>query len=375
MSKDSKTDGLRLGVVGCGGVARIAMAPVIRYLENAQLCAVMDPDKARAEFISNTYGPCEVYTDYDRMLEQADIDAVMVCSPVYTHEDNVVKAALAHKHVFCEKPLARTVGECDRMIRACRENDVKLMVGVMKRFNPCFQEAARMIRQGILGNVFHVDVLWESYSMGAPKNWHHSLEALGGGFQDHASHTVDLAAWWLGDVRSVDGKFHIIQEHAEVEDAGIAFLRHAGDAISVHQLIINVSHRRDLESYRIHGTNGVLEMWFEGGSWSSNQPFHMRFFEKGRIETQINLFDIDPSIVDPEGRIRGYNAYYRELEHFCRCVLEDTQPAQDGAEGRKVVEVINATYLSSAQERSITLPLSEEVDLERIFIDAKRAVR
>ncbi|MDY6914182.1 MAG: Gfo/Idh/MocA family oxidoreductase [Planctomycetota bacterium] len=370
MANDSKpTDRLRLGIAGCGGMTQLAIAPIIRYLGNAQLCAVVDPDKAKAEFISDSYGPCEVYTDYDRMLGQADIDAVLICSPVYVHGQQVVAAAAAGKHVFCEKPMAPTIAECDRMIQACRSNKVSLMVGLMKRFNPCFQEAARMVQEGHLGDVFKVVANWEFYSGHHPDNWRRSGRTLGGVFQDHGSHSIDLATWWLGDVEGVSGQFSIISPRSSVEDSAHCILNHGSGAVSVHQHC-SMSHKSDMESYSIYGTKATLDICFAGGSWTSNDPFKMKLHKRGKTEQSIDVLGLDPSNHSLDGRLRSYNSYYRELEHFCNCLICGDEPLVNGEHGRRITEVINAVYLSSHRRQYVKLPLAESFDLEKVFSQA-----
>ena len=363
-------DKIKLGFVGCGVSMRIMFASIMKYMTNAEMTAVMDPNRESAMAISKDYGPCDVFDDLDEMLAKADIDAVVICSPVFCHESNVVKAAKAGKHVFCEKPMARNVAECDNMIKACRDNKVKLMVGFMKRFNPCFQRATDMIQAGELGEVFKVDVFWDFYSGCYPMNWRETAKCQGGLFLDHGSHTLNLAMWWLGEIKSIQGQFRIIKDKVEVDDVAVALCKHENGAISVHQHT-SMSHKYDKELYRIYGSKATLEIWFDGGSWTSNQPFNMRLYKNGCSERKIDVLNEIEGLAHLDGRIRGYNAYYRELAHFCQCVIDDKEPRQTGIDGRNAIEATNALYISSSLNKTVHLPLQDEFKPEDIFYKAK----
>ena len=138
---------VKLGIVGCGSTTRCMYGPIFKYLENGEFVAASDIEEEHARWAQNMYQANEIYTDRDQMLADANIDAVIVGTPVYSHLDDVIAIAESGKHVLCEKPMARTVAECDQMIQACEQNGVILMVAFMKRFNKCFLQAKKMIEK------------------------------------------------------------------------------------------------------------------------------------------------------------------------------------------------------------------------------------
>ncbi|HID95420.1 MAG TPA: Gfo/Idh/MocA family oxidoreductase [Candidatus Latescibacteria bacterium] len=171
----SAQEKVRLGIAGCGAT-RVMFGVILRLVENGVLVAAMDPEVQRAEEMRKKYGARQVFADYDEFLDKADIDAVIIGSPVYLHAEQVVKAAEAGKHILCEKPMARTIGECDLMLEACRKHGVKLMVGLMKRFDKSMQYAAELIRNGTLGEVVQIISDWSCYSSGRRQGWRVALE-------------------------------------------------------------------------------------------------------------------------------------------------------------------------------------------------------
>jgi len=359
-------DKVKLGIAGCGFAGTQTMyAPILRLLENARVTALMDPDQRTLDFMTRNYGDYDCYDDYDEFLAQADIDAVLVASPVFLHEEQVLQAAHAGKHILCEKPMAPTIEACDRMREAAQAHDVKLMIGFVKRFDKSLQLAHDLVQAGRLGALFHIraEVSWCHDLSPLGFNWRQSLRALGGVFQDNASHIVDLCRWWAGEIQSVSGQARILRPDWEVETQAHAALRHENGVVStIH--VSNVSQKPMTEYFLLEGTDAALELHFGPAmKYSSPEPFSVRLWERGQKQTDLTLFNYGN--LDQELRERG--PYKRQVEHFCESILESKAPWIDGVTGRKAIEVVNAVYLSSWQDKTIKLPLAGSGDLERIF--------
>ena len=359
-------DKVKLGIAGCGFAGTQTMyAPILRLLEKGRVTALMDPDRRALDFMTQNYGDFDCYDDYGEFLAQADIDAVLVASPVYLHEEQVAQAAQAGKHVLCEKPMAPTIEACDRMLQAARQHDVTLMIGFVKRFDKSVELARDLIEAGRLGALFHIraEVSWCHDLSPLGFNWRQSLRALGGVFQDNASHIVDLCRWWAGEVESVSGQATILRPDWEVETQAHAALRHTnGVASTIH--VSNVSQKPMTEYFLLEGTEAALELHFGPAmKYSSPEPFSVRLWERGQTQTDMTLFN--HGNLDRE--LREWGPYKRQVDHFCESILENKATLIDGLAGRKAIEVVNAVYQSSFQNETIRLPLAGSGDLERIF--------
>ena len=98
------TQKIKLGIVGCGPIGTQAMyAPILRYLENGIVTSCMDINYDNLKIMKENYGINDLYTDYDKFLSNSDMDAVIICSPTYLHEEQVIEAAEHKKHILCEK--------------------------------------------------------------------------------------------------------------------------------------------------------------------------------------------------------------------------------------------------------------------------------
>jgi predicted dehydrogenase len=357
---------IRFGIVGCGMVFKSMFGPIFKYLDSGECVAVMDTDIAAAKWVRQHYGINEVYSNFREMLQRSNIEAVIIGSPVFAHKEQVIESAKAGMHVFCEKPMARTVSECQQLIDACKQHNAILMVGFMKRFNRCFKLVKQMIEAGELGDVFQVRTEW-SWHQYRKEKWRDSLSTLGGIFQDHGSHVTDLCRWWLGEIETVSGEINILLKDREVEDQATALYRHRNGSISLHHHT-RMTHMPLGEYYQICGTKGTLEMEY-GPGWSfvSSDPFKMTLHKNGASQTEVTPFNK----LDPDAELRRNNQYLKELEHFCSCIAENKTPLVGGIDGLKAIEAINAVYLSSWKKEKIHLPVKDEFDLESLFKQIK----
>ena len=357
---------IKLGIAGCGfGGTQTMYAPILRLLEKGAVTALMDPNPQALDFMRQNYGDFDCYEDYADFLANADIDAVLVASPVHLHEEQVILAARAGKHILCEKPMAPTIEACDRMLEAATSRNVTLMIGFVKRFDKSLQLAHDLIKTGRLGKLFHIraEVSWNHDLSPLGFNWRQSRRALGGVFQDNASHIVDLCRWWAGEVETVSGHVKILRPDWEVETQAHAALRHENGVVStIH--VSNVSQKPMTEYFLLEGDKAALELQFGPAmKYSSPEPFSVRLWEGGARQTDMTLFN--QANLDQELRERG--PYRRQVDHFCEAILEKKAPWIDGWAGRKAIEAVNAVYLSSWQDMTIKLPLDGSGDLDGFF--------
>ena len=362
---------IRIGIAGCGTTGQM-YGPILRYLKTAEVVAFMDPSREAACRIQ-ALGGGEVFTNYDKFLQAGRVEAVIIGSPVWAHQEQVVKAAEAGKHVLCEKPLAPTLEECDTMIKACRKNRVILMAAFMKRFDKNFRLAKEMVDKGTLGEIFQIRCDW-SWRQYFTAGWRDRIQTGGGLFQDHGSHTIDLCRWFAGEIETVSAEMAIRLQAREVEDQAVVTLRHKNGCISLHHML-RMTHKPLNEYYLLDGSRASLEMEY-GPGWSafSLKPFKMTLYGghglKG-ITTKSDDITLRNE-TDEEPEIAKNHRYLKELEHFCECILKDKKPLVGGIDGRKALEVINAAYLSAVRKEKIHLPLKSSPDLDDLFKKIKR---
>ena len=334
-------------------------------MEKGELAAVMDLNAERAKVLQERHGVKRAYTNLDGILNDGNVDGVMVLTPPQHHLAPVVAAAKAGKHIFCEKPMAPTLEGADEMIGACEAGGVKLMTVFMKRFNWSFQRVKELIEEGRLGEVFEVRARWDNVKVRGPSGeaFRMTVESGGGMIQEDGSHPFDVCRWWLGDVSEVTAHAMIAApEHHPTEDVACVVMGHQSGAMSTLH-VTGLTHATGEESYEIFGTHGTLVMRWLSHSTSTLEPALMTLYENSRTATDLTL----DAPWHPSQRIREDWQYLRALEHFCECIVNDEEPQPNSADGRAVVEIVNAAYLSVMRGATVKLPLKESVDAKALF--------
>jgi predicted dehydrogenase len=165
--------------------------------------AVADPDPAAAEFARQQDLPIRTY---DEVLQDKEVQGVVLCTPHTLHTDQIVRAANAGKHVFCEKPLSLSRADVLRAVAACNASKVSLAVGHEKRFEPPIQELMRMVKAGELGTPLQIEAnfVQDKFLSLPPDNWRLSAkEAPAGPMTATGIHLLDLSVGVMGPAERV----------------------------------------------------------------------------------------------------------------------------------------------------------------------------
>ena len=349
-----------VGVIGCGGAARIGHLPWYARNLSAKLVAVADKNEKRAKKVAEKYG-VDYYTDPEKLLQRDDVDSVSICTPVALHMEHTIRAFEYGKHVLVEKPMARDVHECNEMIKASEKASRILMVGFMKRFNPAFQYIKELLDAGEIGRPHYMDVHWSLHDLKGYEYFRYKAETGGGVFQDHGSHYIDLFRWWFSDEPSeVSAEFNIMVPGREVEDHGVALIRFRKGGIATIEAT-RIGPLEPTYTYwergQVYTTRGAVT--FRVPDWASYELPEIKVFN-GRKWTcpLLHKRGIDP----PE-----HYMFKREIDHFVECIIKDKQPIVTGKDGKVAIEVINAAYLSQIKGTKIKLPLGDFKIEEKIF--------
>ena len=205
---------LRVGIVGCGGIANGKHMPNIKKVPNVKMVAFCDLVLERAERAAKEYGTpdAKVFTDYKDLVALADVDVVHVLTPNYAHSFISVAALDAGKHVMCEKPMAMTYAEAQSMCEAAKRNNKLLTIGYQSRSTSSSQYLKKLIKEGELGDVYFIKCP-AIRRRGVP-GWGVFIDKAqqgGGPLIDIATHSIDNALFITGmyDVESVMGSSYL----------------------------------------------------------------------------------------------------------------------------------------------------------------------
>ena len=349
-----KVKKVRLAVIGCGVIAQLVHIPAIKKLENAKLVAVCDLYEEVARQVALKYGVSKWYTDYNEMFEKEEIDAVINTTWHTAHAKVTIDAAKAEKHIFCEKPMAVTVEECEEMIKACEKHGVKLMIGFMKRFDPSLRWIKEEINKGTFGEIFLVNswyydtIIHMEYVRGfsakfirpskpvsrkayAPVTDKHLNVLL-----THGIHHADLLRWIGGEIKAVQAFF---KEYENGNYVSTSMIEYENGAVGYFQLAGLITDDWD-EGLVIKGTKGSVraQILFPYFKWRS----HVVAYFKDRNEYVSKLFPYR-------------DMYFEELRHFVDCIIHDREPEPSGYDGLKAQKIIYAIFKSAKEGRKIKL--------------------
>ncbi|MDP9281822.1 MAG: Gfo/Idh/MocA family oxidoreductase [Chloroflexota bacterium] len=194
---------LRIGVLGTGFAgsmhARSALA-----IDGAQVVAVAAVPLDEATALAKECGAR--VASAEEICAADDIDLVIVATPTYLHAAHAIAAARGGKHVFCEKPLARTLADAEAMVRACDQARVTLAVGHVVRFFPEYRQAKELLDAGTLGRPAIVTMTRGNFAVGSARGWYLDEDKSGGVVLDLMLHDLDTIRWWFGEPSRVYAK-------------------------------------------------------------------------------------------------------------------------------------------------------------------------
>ncbi len=260
------TERIGLGLIGCGGIARSAHLPAMAALaDRVVLRATADPDVGVARQAAAAWG-ADSGADYRAVLARADIAAVVIATPEYLHAEQVEAAAAAGKHVLCEKPIAPTLAEADRMIDACARAGVHLLVGHSRRFTRRYMDVRAALDRGEIGELRLIrenerrprgrpQVWW------TPRHWTGDTTISGGAPMMNAIHETDLMRWFVGrEAEAVTAETAVtIEGNVGVIDFISLSIRFAGGAIGSTEVVNCVPPGYPaFHQLELYGTQGAI---------------------------------------------------------------------------------------------------------------------
>jgi predicted dehydrogenase len=320
---------LRWGLIGCGDIAQRRVGPALRDAPGSTLLAVARARFELAEDFAREFGASKTYKDWREVVADADIDAVYVATPVDLHAEQSIAAAEAGKHVLCEKPMALSVADCDRMIAACRANGVRLGIAYYRRFYPVIERVRALLRHGEIGQVVLVQM--NAFSRfnpqpDEPRHWLLEKERAGGGpMMDFGCHRIEVFVNLFSPVEVAAAFLDQIFYKRDVEDTGGVFFRLDGGARGV----LLVTHATPVAA-------DTVDIWGSEGS------LHIGDLNAGDLMVKTARGECQ------EEHPPHANLHQPLIEDFVRAVAEKREPGVMGEVGREVSRLLERIYQSEA---------------------------
>ena len=328
---------VRYAVVGLGHISQVAMLPAFAHARrNSRLAALVSDDATKLKTLSKKYrtGGTFSYADYDACLE--NVDAVYIALPNSMHAEYAIRAAEKGVHVLCEKPMAVTAEECERMIAACREHRVKLMIAYRLHFEAINLQVIDLVRRGRIGEPKFFN---SSFSFAVrPGNIRTKKDLGGGTLYDIGVYCINAARYLF---RAEPKEVMAISVNTgakaleQIDESTGALLRFDGERVAAFVTSFDASK---VGSYRIVGTKGQVRV---------DPAFE--YAEGLAYELTVNG-------KTTRKRIGKRDQFAAELLYFSDCILEDREPEPSGEEGMQDVRIIQALYESAETGKAVAIP-------------------
>ncbi len=182
---------IRVGLIGCGTIARLVHLGILRQLPDAELIAVAETDPKRREDAASAASGAKALSDYHDLLDLSDVQAVVICLPTFLHSEAAIAAVQKGKHVYLEKPVAADVAGAKKVVEAWQASGVVGMIGFNYRFHSLYQEAKQLLISGRIGSIVAVRSIFATAAQDLPE-WKRSRESGGGVLLELTTHHVDL---------------------------------------------------------------------------------------------------------------------------------------------------------------------------------------
>lgn len=343
---------VRVGFLGAGNIAEAhlsAMGPDV----DVEAVAIADVNETLASERASKHGIPNVYTDYRKLLENPNVDAVVVGLPNFLHAPVSIEAMQAGKDVLCEKPMAIDVDDATKMVETANSTGRTLMVAQNYRYQPEMRALKNLIEQGRLGDIYLVKVGWFRRK-GIPGwgSWFTQKEKSGGGcLIDIGVHMLDVAWYLMGSPKplTVSGStfsafgpqkrglggwgYRDESGFFDVDDAASAFLRFEGASA----LTLDVS-------------------------WALNQPDRMWLEVMGdragatALDGPLTIYEeVDGETRQWQPEVEQYDGRKELLNHFAHCCRTKERPISPAEDGLEMTRMLTGIYRSSDQSEEIAL--------------------
>lgn len=331
---------IRYAVIGQGYISQSAVLPAFSHAEkNSELAALVSDDPLKLKKLSRRYGVGLVasYDEYDALMASGEVDAVYIALPNHLHLDYTLRAARAGVHVLCEKPMAVSVVECERMIRACRKQGVKLMIAYRLHFEKANLAAVEIANSGKLGDPRIFNSVFTMQVRDADNI--RLREETGGGVLD------DIGIYCLNAARSLfraepldvfavtassgERRFRAIDEMASV------IMRFPGDRLATFSCSFGAAHTT---AYEVIGTRGTLRV---APAFGLSEDLRHHVTVNGASRERV---------------FPRRDQFAPQLIYFSDCILKDRVPEPSGQEGLIDVRILQALRESARTARVVPLP-------------------
>lgn len=330
---------IRVGVIGAGRIGKIHAENLATRIPGVVVSAIADINQQAAQALAEKLHVANAFSDYRKIIEDKDIDAVAVCSSTDTHADLIIAAANAGKHVFCEKPVDHSLDRIDKAINAVSKAGVQCQIGFNRRFDPNFKKLHDLVQTGKIGDL-HILRITSRDPAPPPAEY---VKLSGGMFLDMTIHDFDMARFLSGS--EVEEVYAIGEVRVDPAigapgdiDTAVITLKFANGAIGT----IDNSRKA------VYGYDQRAEVFGSGGmaATANNTPNSSVYSNADGVVSEKPLYFFLE---------RYMESFVAEMRDFINAIREGNPTPVNVFDGRKPVVIAMAATRSMLENRPVKL--------------------
>ena len=340
--------GKRVGfaIVGLGRLSLNQILPAFATSEFCKPVALVSGDRTKALKVAAQYGIPEGnvtdYAGYEKLRDMPGLDVIYIVLPNSQHHESVLRGAKLGKHILCEKPMANSSRECEEMIAACKQANVKLMIAYRQQYEPMNRTLHKAVVDGKLGKVRNV-IASNSQDAGDPTQWRLNRKLAGGGCMP------DVGIYCLNASRFLTGEEPEEVFAVTVQPKDDPRFKEVESRCEVILKFPSGMTANFTSAYDVHRSNFIrLEGDTAYGEMDPGFGYHGSKLRFSKLDDGKEV-EMTPSIPDKD-------QFALEMDHMAECVLENKQPHTGGEEGLQDQRLIEAIYKSASTGRSVKVP-------------------
>ena len=333
-------DKVNIGIVGCGAHAQIAHIPILKKNPQCDLIAICDSDVTKIDYLSSKYVIPNRYQDFQEIIENDSIDALIIATPNYLHAPMTISALKFGKDVFCEIPMAISLSEAEEMLKVAKQTQKKLTLSMNNRLRPDVQTLNKFIVEGDFGDIYYVKAGWLiGMSEWVLSPWRlEQLKSGGGAFLALGTNLVDIALYLLKNKRldTIFASMHKRDPEAEIEDTAMCMINFTDRTLLTIEVGWSLLFEKDFLYCNVFGKRGAALL----------NPL------KIQKELHHSLYNVTPTL--PHKNI--YKASYElQAQNFLDFLLKNSELPINAEDGLTMARIAEAFYESAHKQQLVNI--------------------
>lgn len=328
---------VKVAVVGSGKLGQRHLDHWI-HMPGVEIVGVIARNRERLQKVADKYSTI-AFSSIQDLLNQTEVDVFDICTPTYTHPELIIEAAEAKKNIICEKPLALTSVDAQKVIDVCKKNEVQLYVGHTLRFFPAYENAKQQVKKGAIGKPGVIRLKRGVPHPPKENSWYSDDSKSGGLFLDLGIHDIDWLRWTFGDVERVMAK-HIKKGSDKEGQIEFGFVTIKMTDGTICYLELSWAETQFQSSFELAGNKGMITFDHDE-STPVNIDIRKQEDQSIGVEVPRSVMNKDP--------------YYRQLHHFIQCILGKEEPVVTAMEAKTAISIAEAAIKSAKEGQPVTL--------------------